>query len=115
MSQCTGEKIYSSFEITKLSDSYSNYRYFYCLLETLLVAESFDIKPKISYMYGKSMKFLHIVFGLCSARSNKLQLSILFPHLNNLNTVTLLEKVYIYLRFLRTKNLWDEVRLSLFI
>ena len=56
----------------------------------------------------------HCIWPVFSARSNKLQLSILFPHLNKLNTVTLLEKVYIYLRFLRTKNLWHDIRLSLF-
>ena len=112
MSQCTGEKIYSSFEMTKLGDSfrdsYSNNRKFYYLLEKFRVGESLDINPKISYLYGKIVKFLHIVFSLCSERSNKLQLSILSPHLNKLNTVTLPEKVYIYLRFLKAKNLWDD-------
>lgn len=78
------------------------------------VGESLDINLKISYLYGKIMKFLHIVFSLCSERSNKLQLSILSPHLNKLNTVTLLEKVYIYLRFLKAKNLWDDISLMLF-
>ena len=56
----------------------------------------------------------HCIWPVFSARSNKLQLSILFAHLNKLNTLTLLEKVYIYLRFLRTKNLWHDIRLSLF-
>lgn len=46
----------------------------------------------------------HYIWPVFSARSNKLQLSILFPHLNKLNTVTLLEKSIYLLKILKNEE-----------